>query len=62
MVKEERYFDSNDAAFNQTPTDIGANGGNVALLDGSASWRGIRRMKSYRASHLWGSEGAFGMW
>lgn len=33
---------------------IGSQGGNVGLLDGSASWKAIHRMKSYRASHLWG--------
>lgn len=62
VVKEESYFDSNDAAYNQSPPDIGAKGGNVALLDGSASWRDIRQMKAYRASRLWEADGAFGMW
>lgn len=62
VVKEESYFDANDAAFRQTPPDIGARGGNVALLDGSASWRPIRHMRPYRASRLWEADGAFGMW
>lgn len=62
VVKDESYFDGNDAAFNQIPTDIGAKGGNVALLDGSASWRDIRKMGTYRASRLWGADGAFGLW
>ncbi|MCI0539383.1 MAG: prepilin-type N-terminal cleavage/methylation domain-containing protein [Verrucomicrobiales bacterium] len=62
VVKEESYFDGNVAAFSQTPPDIGAKGGNVALLDGSASWRNIRHMKPYRASRLWDADGAFGMW
>ena len=62
VVKEASYFDANDHAFQERPPDIGAKGGNVALLDGSASWRDIRQMKAYRASHLWGDDGAFGMW
>lgn len=62
IVKEESYFDGNDRAYQQTPPDIGAKGGNVALLDGSASWRDIKQMKSYRASRLWDADGAFGFW
>jgi prepilin-type N-terminal cleavage/methylation domain-containing protein len=62
MVKEESYFDGNDIAFQQTPRDIGAKGGNVALLDGSASWRKIEQMRAYRASRLWEDDGAFGFW
>jgi prepilin-type N-terminal cleavage/methylation domain-containing protein len=62
VVKDDNYFDGNDAAFRQTPIEIGATGGNVALLDGSASWRDIRHMRPYRASRLWEGDGAFGMW
>lgn len=62
VVKEESYFDSNDIAFEQTPPDIGAKGGNVALLDGSASWRDIKKMRAYRGSRLWDADGAFGLW
>jgi hypothetical protein len=62
VVKEESYFDGNDLAYQQTPPDIGAKGGNVALLDGSASWRDIKKMRAYRASRLWGADGAFGLW
>lgn len=62
VVKDAAYFDGNDAAYRQTPPDIGAKGGNVALLDGSASWRDIRQMKRFRASRLWDADGAFGMW
>jgi len=62
VVKEDDYFDANDAAYRQTPLDIGAKGGNVALLDGSASWRDIRKMAQYRASRLWEGDGAFGLW
>lgn len=62
VVREESYFDANDLAYQQTPPDIGARGGNVALLDGSAAWRDIRQMKAYRASRTWEADGAFGLW
>lgn len=62
VVKEEGYFDANDHATQERPPDIGAKGGNVALLDGSASWRDIKQMRAYRASRLWESDGAFGLW
>jgi prepilin-type N-terminal cleavage/methylation domain-containing protein len=62
IVKDDAYFDANDAAYHQTPRTIGAQGGNVALLDGSVAWRDIQRMQTYRASHLWDADGAFGNW
>jgi hypothetical protein len=62
VVKEESYFDGNEFALRQTLPDIGAQGGNVALLDDSASWRDIRHMTAYRASRLWEADGAFGLW
>lgn len=33
-----------------SPKDIGAEGGNVAFLDGSAMWKTIKRMGTWRAS------------
>lgn len=62
VVRDESYFDATDAAYQQTPREIGAQGGNVALLDGSVSWHDIKRMRTYRASHLWEGDGAFGIW
>ncbi|MBX3746765.1 MAG: type II secretion system protein [Verrucomicrobiae bacterium] len=62
IVREEDHFDQDDRLFDQTPADIGGRGGNVALLDGSAAWRPMSRMRAYRASHLWGADGAFGVW
>ena len=62
VVKENDYFDAHPLAFQQNPSDIGSKGGNVALLDGSASWRDIKRMRAYRASRLWEADGAFGLW
>ena len=62
IVREENYFDANAEAYNQTPQSIGAQGGNVALLDGSVTWKSIKQMTAYRASHLWEADGAFGLW
>jgi hypothetical protein len=61
-VADESYFDGHPEAFGQTPREFGAQGGHVGLLDGSAAWKDIRKMLPYRASNLWGEEGAFGLW
>lgn len=62
VVRDERYFEQHPAAYQQRPADIGAQGGNVGLLDGSARWKRIAEMRAYRASQLWGPDGAFGYW
>jgi hypothetical protein len=62
IVRDEAYFDANAQAYQQTPRDIGAQGGNVTLLDGSVAWRNIELMRTYRASQLWDADGAFGNW
>jgi prepilin-type N-terminal cleavage/methylation domain-containing protein len=62
VVREEPYFEQNPMAYEQTPVDIGARGGNVGLLDGSVAWKEVRRMRVYRASQLWENAGAFGVW
>jgi prepilin-type N-terminal cleavage/methylation domain-containing protein/prepilin-type processing-associated H-X9-DG protein len=63
IVREDNYFSANNDAIYETPVNIGAEGGNVAFLDGSASWRPVSKMKPYKASHLWGTrDGAFGYW
>jgi prepilin-type N-terminal cleavage/methylation domain-containing protein len=62
VVREENYFDAHTEAYNQTPESIGGQGGNIGLLDGSASWKSIKQMKPYRASHLWEADGAVGLW
>ncbi len=62
VVREERYFDQHIEAYEQTPKEVGAKGGNVGLLDGSVSWKDISRMKSYRASQLWDDTGGYGLW
>ena len=45
-----------------TSADIGAKGGNVGLMDGSVSWKGIGEMKIYRGSKLWEEDGCFTIW
>lgn len=62
VVRDESYFNDHPEAYEQTPRDIGAKGGNVGLLDGSVSWKDISRMKPYRGSQIWGDQGAFGLW
>ncbi len=61
-IKDDAYFDENSEAYTQTPADIGAQGGNVGKLDGSAAWKNFKDMRTYRASFLWETDGAFGMW
>jgi len=61
-VKDEAYFDDHPEAYSQTPASIGAQGGNVGKLDGSAAWRPLREMRTYRASQMWEGDGAFGLW
>jgi type II secretory pathway pseudopilin PulG len=41
---------------------IGAVGGHVGLLDGSASWKRIAEMQVYRGSRLWDDAGCFTAW
>jgi prepilin-type N-terminal cleavage/methylation domain-containing protein len=42
--------------------DVGAAGGNIGLLDGSACWKKITDMKIYRGSRLHGGAGCFTSW
>lgn len=56
-IRDNDYFDANPAAFQQTPQNIGGQGGNVGLLDGSVSWKNMNRMFPYRSSHLWETVG-----
>jgi hypothetical protein len=41
---------------------IGAEGGNIGLLDGSVSWKKMRNMKIYRGSRMHGTAGCFTAW
>lgn len=62
IVRDEAYFSVSESALSETPASIGGEGGNVATLDGSVRWKPIHQMRSYRASQVWGADGAFGLW
>jgi prepilin-type N-terminal cleavage/methylation domain-containing protein len=53
---------SNRATGGRSSADIGAAGGNVGLLDGSVSWKNIRKMQIYCGSQIWGDSGCIAMW
>ena len=62
VVREESFFEQHVEAYEQTPKHVGAKGGNVGRLDGSAAWKDISRMSAYRGSQLWDEGGSFGLW
>ena len=64
VVKQADYFEEHAEATRQTSREIGAQGGHVALLDGSVSWKGIKRMRLYRGSQLeqWAQDGCLALW
>jgi prepilin-type N-terminal cleavage/methylation domain-containing protein len=62
IIKEEDYFRQHPEALRQTPRDIGAQGGNVGLLDASVTWKDISRMRVYRGSREYDDQGCFIMW
>jgi prepilin-type N-terminal cleavage/methylation domain-containing protein/prepilin-type processing-associated H-X9-DG protein len=41
---------------------IGADGGNVGMLDGSVAWKRISAMQVYRGSRLWEDSGCWASW
>lgn len=45
-----------------TSEQIGADGGNIGMLDGSAHWKDIADMKIYRGSLGYGTDGCFSSW
>lgn len=54
---------SGNMSFEGAPSEqIGAVGGHVGYLDGSANWKHIRDMKIYRGSREWGEDGCFTAW
>lgn len=61
-VREGRTYYDLPREFQNSPQFIGAQGGHVGLLDASASWRSVQQMHTYRASQIWGEDGAFGLW
>jgi prepilin-type N-terminal cleavage/methylation domain-containing protein len=53
---------ANEEAGGKSSADIGAEGGNVGLLDGSVHWKKINSMKTYRGSRLWDDSGCVACW
>jgi len=53
VIREARHFEDNSANYELTPREIGTQGGNVLLQDGSVSWKDISRMRCYRAGQKW---------
>ena len=62
IVREERWFNAHPEAYEQTPREIGGQGGNVGRLDGSAAWKRMKDMSLYRTSQMWEDSGSFGFW
>jgi prepilin-type N-terminal cleavage/methylation domain-containing protein len=62
LVHENSYYRSYMGPMNETPGSVGGQGGNIALLDGSASWRPMKKLRAYKASQLWDTSGAYGYW
>ena len=53
---------SNESAEGASSADLGATGGNLGNLDGSITWRSIKKMKLRRGSQQWGPDGCWAMW
>ncbi len=53
---------SNQNRAGANSAQVGAQGGNVGLLDGSVSWKDIKRMRIYRGSQQWDDNGCWAMW
>jgi prepilin-type N-terminal cleavage/methylation domain-containing protein len=46
----------------KTSAQIGSQGGNIGLLDGSVSWKNIQSMRIYRGSQKYDTDGCWAMW
>ena len=58
-----KSMDYGNPSANGMPSQtIGAVGGNVGLVDGSASWKAITKMKTYRGSQMWEDQGCCAAW
>jgi len=53
---------SNADASGASSATLGATGGNVGLMDGSAAWVPIKRMKLRRGSQQYGPDGCWALW
>jgi prepilin-type N-terminal cleavage/methylation domain-containing protein len=61
-VLKDREEPGNPSAEGASSATIGAVGGNVGLVDGSVSWKGMKQMHHYRGSRLWEDEGCQAAW
>jgi prepilin-type N-terminal cleavage/methylation domain-containing protein len=52
----------NEHASGASSADLGATGGNLGVLDGSVTWRDVKKMRTYRASQQWDNDGCWAMW
>ena len=62
MIYKNRDYYTTPSAAQTTARDIGAEGGNVAFLNGAVEWRKVSVMKIYRGSQFWDESGCFAMW
>lgn len=53
---------SNADANGASSVDLGATGGNIGNMDGSATWLPIKKMKLRRGSQQYGPDGCWAMW
>lgn len=53
---------SNESADGLASAAIGAEGGNIGLVDGSVRWKAIRHMNVYSGSQKWGDGGCHAAW
>ena len=54
VILDEVYFKGRDPRTLILPTSVGAVGGNVGLMDGSVSWRPIKKMSPHPSALEWG--------
>jgi hypothetical protein len=53
---------ANEHAAGLASAAIGAQGGNIGLVDGSVAWKAIKQMKVYSGSLKWGEAGCHAAW
>jgi hypothetical protein len=53
---------SNQDAGGASSAQLGAVGGNIGRLDGSAGWMSIGEMRLRRGSQKWGNDGCWAVW
>jgi type II secretory pathway pseudopilin PulG len=56
------YDFANEAASGLPSAAVGGEGGNVGLVDGSVTWKGMKQMQIYSGSLKWGESGCHAAW